>query len=296
MSWQKYEAVMKSITDSFIAEIEAGTLEWKKMWTAHWPMNVQSKKLYRGFNAMLLQYLTNQKGYRYPFYITYKGAKSMGGQITRGQSGTQVIFWKHYEDEKTKEKKLIPYTWTVFNIDQCEGIEFDTPEDLIIKDYAPIDLAEDIFTGYKGRPKVVNQEKGRAFYSPMNDFINMPEMGSFSKIEAYYQVLFHEAVHSTGHHTRLNRFKSNISAPFASVEYSKEELIAELGASFLCHHAGILNENFKNSAAYLQGWVSEFKEKPTMLYSAMNSSMKAVQLILGIEDEIDNNLNPKNHE
>jgi len=285
MSWKKYEDIMKSITDDFVKEIESGKMKWEKMWTAHWPKNVQSNKLYTGFNVMFLQYITNKYKYQFPFFITYQGAKSMGGKVKKGEHGFQIIFWKIYkESEESTEKKMVPYTWTVFNIDQCEGIKFNLPDPLIKHEHIPIDQAEDIMSGYKRKPRIVSIEQERAFYSPMNDLINMPSLDSFPKIEHYYQVLFHEAVHSTGHHSRLNRFKSNISAPFGSTEYSKEELIAELGASFLCYQSGILNDNFKNSAAYLQGWVSEFKDKPSMLYSAMNSSMKAVQVILGINE------------
>jgi antirestriction protein ArdC len=286
MSKKKLDKVVNEITERYIKEIEKGILKWEKMWTAYWPMNVQSKKTYNGFNAMYLQLITNEKGYEYPFYITYKGAIKLGGNVKKGQSGIQIFFWKKKEDKKNPKKIiLIPYSWTVFNIDQCEKIEFEKPIALKLHDHKDFSKCRKVLDEYSGRPKVVNKENQRAYYSSKNDFVNMPAKNNFNSSEDFYQVLFHELIHSTGHHSRLNRLKKDSISSFGSTEYSKEELIAELGASFLCHHTDILNENFKNSAAYLQGWAREFKDKPSLLYSASNHAMKAVQLILGINNK-----------
>ena len=300
MSKVNHEELMKKITADLIAEIEKGSMKWERMWTAHWPKNIGSGKLYTGFNAMYLQALSNQRKYSYPFFITYKQAQQMGGTVKKGERSTLIVFWKIWkESDESKadfgKTKFYPFYWNVFNIDQCEGIEFDIPEPLKVNNHGPIKAAQQVIDNYKDRPKIVNKENERAYYSPMNDLINMPDKTRFNTSQSFYQVLFHEAVHSTGHHSRLNRLKTNICSPFGSTEYSKEELVAELGSSYLCFHAGILEDTFKNSAAYLQGWVREFKDKPEMLYSAGNHAMKAVQHILGIENEV-KPLNTEDHE
>ena len=287
---KKFEDLMKSIVDQFIKEIESGKMSWEKMWTAHFPANAQTKRVYEGFNAFYLGWLTKEKGWTYPYFLTFNQAKKLGGNVIKGEKSATIVFWKwsvksDQFGEPIPGERAFPYPffYNVFNIDQCQGLDIDIPE-LEKTVNLEIKSAKEIYAGYIDKPRVVNQEDARAYYSPMNDFVNMPKMANFKNSEAFYQVLFHELVHSTGHHTRLNRFKNNYSAAFGSTEYSKEELVAEIGASFLCHRAGIAESTFKNSAAYLQGWAREFKDKPTMLYSAANKALDAVYHILGIQN------------
>src|SRR5690606_10795190 len=133
------------------------------------------------------------------------------------------------------------------------------------RDFTPIETCEQIISGYSDCPKIIHYGD-EAFYSPSTDYINMPIKEAFKGEEQYYYVLFHEAVHSTGHLSRLGRFSERPAlVGYKSAEYSKEELVAEMGASFLNAYAGIKEANFKNSLAYLKGWMKPLQDDPKML-------------------------------
>ena len=114
---------------------------------------------------------------------------------------------------------------------------------------------------------------------PMQDVVRMPAKDTFKSSESLYSVLFHELAHSTGHETRLNRLAVGKATVFGSEEYSKEELVAEMGAAFLCGHCGILNGTETNSAAYLQSWLNALKADPSMLVKAGSQAQKAFDYI-----------------
>jgi len=201
-----------------------------------------------------------------------------------GSKATPVIFWKFLDKEdsesgKTESIPLLRY-YRVFNVDQCEGIEAPRDENAETINFKPVEEAEEIVRGYKGSPEVRHNE-ARAYYLPASDMINMPKPETFSSEEEYYSTLFHEMTHSTGHETRLNRKTLTDLCPFGSTNYSKEELIAEMGAAFLCDHAGIENRTIDNSAAYIRGWVRKFKDKPKLVVNATAQAQEAADLILG---------------
>jgi antirestriction protein ArdC len=148
-------------------------------------------------------------------------------------------------------------------------------------EFSPIDEAEKIISGYKNCPKIVNSGD-RACYVPSEDEINMPKQDTFVSSEYYYQVLFHEAVHSTGHKSRLCRVGVTSAAAFGDDIYSQEELVAEFGASFLSGFAGINSEKMlDNSAAYIQGWKKYIREDKKGVVFAASSAQKACDHILG---------------
>jgi len=223
-------------------------------------------------------------GFSSPYWLTFKQCKAKGGSIKAGSKATPVILWKFLEEEdsETGETESVPMLryYKVFNVDQCEGIEAPLDENAETIDFQPIEEAEKILSGYKGSPEVRHAE-ARAYYQPASDKINMPKPEIFSSEEEYYSTLFHELTHSTGHETRLNRKTLTDLCPFGSTNYSKEELIAEMGAAFLCGHAGIKNKTIDNSAAYIREWVRKFKDKPKMVVTAAAQAQKAADLILG---------------
>jgi antirestriction protein ArdC len=196
-----------------------------------------------------------------------------------------VVFWKwlEQEDEETGEKKEVPLLryYNVFHIDQCEGLRAkhtqpmphtanaDTNADAIIADY----LARE---GVK-----LNHEAGdRAFYRPSTDSITLPHIAQFAATAEYYSTAFHELTHSTGHSKRLNRLEK--TAFFGSEAYSKEELIAEIGAAALVNVAGLETaKSFRNTAAYIQNWLSVLKNDKKFIVTASGKAEKAVNLILG---------------
>lgn len=246
-------------------------------------MNLISKKPYRGVNIWLLGCL----GYGNPYWCTYKQAIDNGGHVKKGEKGALIVFWKirHLQQEEdsgindlTETIPLLRY-YKVFNVEQCDDVEFPRWEK---SDNNPIERCEDVMVGYKDCPEI-KSDLSRAFYSPTNDYIGMPPIDQFNGSNAYYSTLFHELTHSTGHKSRLDRATVTTGHSFGSVDYSKEELIAEMGASFLCNITGIDNTAVtKNNAAYLQGWLKRLKEDSRLIVQASSKAQAAVDYILGL--------------
>jgi antirestriction protein ArdC len=176
--------------------------------------------------------------------------------------------------------------YTVFNVlTQVEGLK--ARAEAMIKPDAdepeidPIAEAEAIVQGYKGKPEI-QHASNRAFYSPTLDYISIPPLKDYKEPEEYYGTLFHEMVHSTGHKDRLDRACCGVAA-FGSETYSKEELVAEIGAAFLCAMAGIEQATLSNSAAYVRGWLSKLHDDPKMIVFAAAQAEKAADYLKGKE-------------
>lgn len=296
-TWENFNQLAETVTNEIIEGIQNENLTWEKVWNPqNAPKNYASDRPYLGFNALWLSWITISKKFSSPYFLTFNQAKHLGGNVKKDEKGSKVVFWKiskfvkgktpneEGENEEVYGRKFTPFIWTVFNIDQVEGIDFSI-KDAEERVFSPIETCESIISGFADCPNIVH-EGDDAFYSPSKDFINMPEKKSFKGDEQYYSVLFHEMIHSTGHASRLGRFSERPAlVGFGSVEYSKEELIAEMGASFLNAFAGIKDTNFKNSLAYLKGWLKPLKDDPKMLIYAAQKAHKAANYILGIESE-----------
>jgi antirestriction protein ArdC len=194
------------------------------------------------------------------------------------------VLWKLKELEeldKDGKPKTIPYLryYTVFNAAQIDDIEFPEPAIETI-DYNPIDRAESIVAGYTGKPEI-KYGFTLACYRPPLDEVNMPAPERFSSAEEHYGTLFHELVHSTGHEKRLARRGSHEVRHFGDEAYSKEELVAEMGAAFLNSEAGIEAPTLENSAAYIQSWLKALKNDSKILIQAASLAQKAADYILG---------------
>jgi len=311
MAKGKKTDIYQMITDGMIEKLEEGIVPWQKPWASHnpWPMNISSKRAYRGINTLIL-YLENMAhGYNSPYWLTFNQAKKVSGYekkgrfwkwagkgkdpkygVRKGEIGTRVVFWKFLDvddPEAPNGKRRIPLLryYTVFNVDQCDlpekflkKISIDKRE---IDETTTIEKAEKIVAGYE-----VNIEHGgdRAFYNKKDDFIRLPKKTRFASDAEYYATLFHEMIHSTGSKERLNRETLVDAVPFGDNNYSKEELVAEMGAMFLAAEAGINLEGskiFDNSAAYLKNWLDRIKEDSRLLIQAAGKAQKAVDFILG---------------
>ncbi len=286
--------VYQLITDRIIAYLESDQIPWEKPWhggAAGRPKNLLSKKPYNGVNVFMLSMAASVKGYDSPYWLTFKQTKDMGGNVIKGEKSTPIVFWKllNVKDKDSGEKKEIPFLRysNVFNLDQVEGIdvakipasEIQKPDDL---EFEPVAACDNMIEQWLDRPVVVHENKGRAFYSPAKDFVNMPPAEKFKSSEEYYAILFHEYVHSTGNHKRLKRFDPEARvAAFGSTDYSKEELIAEMGAAFLCGITGIEKPVIKNSAAYIQSWLSVLKGDKKMVIQAAGKAQAAANYISG---------------
>jgi len=190
--------VYEIITNEIIELLEEGTIPWEKPWT-NFPKNLVSGKGYRGINYFKLGIVAIRNEYKSEFWITYKQAKKLGGSVRKGEKGTHIIFWKPLvtkdeDGEIVKSFGMLRY-YSVFNVEQCENLEY--PEGTT-RDINPIQEAISLVDGMP-KPPVIKHVGGRAFYSPSQDLVTVPEHKYFKGDEEYYATLFHELVHSTGH-------------------------------------------------------------------------------------------------
>ena len=271
--------IYKEITDRIIAQMESGVIPWSKPWVASGKAISRSTgKPYSLLNQMLLG--------RPGEYLTFKQCQQAGGKVKKGEKSSMVVFWKwiEQENEETGEKKEVPFLryYNVFHIDQCEGIAAKHTTETAFPDGAePLEAAQDIIYDYLSREgvKLSHEEGDRAFYRPATDEVVLPIRKQFVSTAEYYSTVFHELTHSTGHEKRLNR----LSKPsfFGTEDYSKEELVAEIGAATLVNHVGLETaSSFRNSAAYIQNWLGVLKGDKRFIVSAAGRAEKAVNLIL----------------
>ena len=277
--------INEMITQKMIERISAtGTLPWRKPWVSQdaRPQNLVSRKPYRGVNAFLLHMM----GYAQPYFLTMKQANQLGAKIRKGEKSIPVVFWKFVEPDENKDDPeqrgyaMLRY-YHVFNVAQCEGLpEGKVPKlDKPNREVCPIAAAERLIEDMPNKPEI-DYNHSYAAYSPLADAVHMPSPDMFLGDEGFYSTLFHELVHSTGHKSRLARKGVVDLNRFGSHEYSKEELVAEMGATFLCGHCGILPQVEDNSVAYLNGWLERLKADPSMLVSAGQQAQKAYDYIV----------------
>ncbi len=270
--------IYAEITNRIIAEMETGIIPWQKPWVASGGcVSYATGKPYSLLNQMLLG--------RAGEYATYQQVQAAGGYVRRGEKAHMVVFWKFLEkeDEETGEVKEVLFLryYNVFHIDQCEGLKAKHSKPLPQTTNAN-QKAESIICGYlkSSGVRMTHQQGDRAFYRPSDDTITLPLLAQFHETSEYYSTAFHELIHSTGHSKRLNRLDK--TAFFGSEAYSKEELIAEIGASALVNVAGLETaESFRNNAAYVQNWLQVLKSDKRFIVSASGKAEKAVALILG---------------
>ena len=283
MTKEKFN-IYEEITNRIIEQLENGVVPWHKPWTGvmSGAYNRISKKPYSLLNQMLLKHDGE--------YATFKQWSDIGGKIKKGEKSEIVVFWKILEtEEKNKdgkvEKKSIPLLRYihVFHVSQIDGVE---PKTIKLVEHNPIEEAEKIKSGYVERESIIIDElvTDRAFYSPVRDYIQVPCKEQYKDISEFYATLFHEMVHSTGHRDRLKRLDCGMQlASFGSQDYSKEELVAEIGSAFLMNHAGIETpKTFKNSAAYIKSWLEVLKNDNKFIVSASSKAEKAMKYILNI--------------
>ena len=269
--------IYAEITNRMIQEMEQGIIPWQKPWMASGAaISHTTGKPY----SLLIQMLLGRAGE----WLTFKQVQQEGGFVRKGEKAHMVVFWKFLQvkDEETDELKEVPFLryYNVFHLDQCEGIA--AKYSAMVERPAQADAAaEAIIDAYITREgvKLNHTEGDRAFYQPSTDSITLPLMAQFTETAEYYGTAFHEMVHSTGHTKRLNRLDN--TAFFGSESYSKEELVAEIGAAALVNHAGLETaKSFHNSAAYVQNWLQALKGDKRFIVSAAGKADKAVEFIL----------------
>ena len=285
--------VYEIITEQITNKLKEGVVPWRKTWAytgeEGGPINFVTKTRYHGTNVILL----GMQGYERPFWATRRQVEGVGGSIRPEEmgKGSFVVYWKQYESEEEDEegnvvkkvRRVLRYS-KAFNVDQCEGIPDSKIPVIEERDSGErIPKCDDLVKGYEDGP-LLSHGGDIAGYAPAGDFVTMPEIGCFESEDSYYHTLFHELVHSTGHVERLDRFgPENVQR--GSKDYSREELVAEMGACFLANEAGI-EMDVDNSAAYIGSWLEKLEENPKWVVQAASKADKAVGWIKGQRPEV----------
>ena len=287
---EKKMNVYELVTNKVMEQMKQGIIPWHRPWTgvADGAINYVTRKPYSLLNQMLLG--------RDGEWLTFKQIKERGGSIKKGASAGMVVFYTKFAYKKDTrkddgtivvEEKEIPVLryYNVFHITDCVGIEskMDTQPK---NETQPIERAEEIVDGYVTREQGLtfhnDKPSNRAYYSPATDAVVVPMISQYKDAEEYYSTTFHELTHSTMKKSRCDREADNKMAAFGSKDYSREELVAELGAAYLCTHSQLNNEKcFRNSVGYLQGWLRALANDSKMIVWAASRAEKAARYIMG---------------
>lgn len=285
--------IYERVTEIILKRLEEGVAPWQSpsIATVGFPRNYLTKNFYQGINVFLLV----SGGYASPWFLTYRQAKEMGGQVRKGEKGHLIVKYGTFEkdsdeaakDEDSASKRGYLRSYTVFNSHQIDGIDFPEIKNPDYKPSESVALAQAIIDGMKNPPKLEEGAYACPQYQPKADLVGMPLRETFNTEERFYKSLFHEFTHATGHESRLARKtlienKGIMAGGTAKSTYAKEELVAEMGAAFLTAHAGIVLDEFENAAAYLKGWlqVLKAKENERWIVEAAGQAQKAANFIL----------------
>ena len=280
--------VYASVTAQIINAIEKGVGNWRMPWhtsgrCAFSPINVTSKKAYRGINTVCLWAAAEAKGYESGEWGTYKQWQERGAQVRKGEKATTVVFWKFANDSAESQddgdehpssgsRLMFTRGYSVFNAAQVDGYTPKAdPEPSVLE---RIEHADGFF---KRLDSNVRHGGNRAYYSPESDHIQMPPFEAFIENVSYYSTLAHETNHWTAKADRCDR---QLGKRFGDNAYSAEELIAELGAAFVCAHLGLSAEPREDHAEYIQSWLKVLKADKRAIFTAASKAQQACDWLI----------------
>ena len=279
--------VYQKVTDAIINAIEQGVGNWRMPWHtsgrfAFSPINVASKKPYRGINTVCLWAAAQAKGYERGEWATYQQWQERGAQVCKGEKSTTVVFWKFAHDtaesqedgEHTASSSRLIFTrgYSVFNAAQVDGYTPKPDADVPMLDR--IARADAFFTAIGAS---VRHGGNQAFYAPVSDHIQMPPFQAFRESIGYYSTLAHEHTHWTAMAARCDR---QLGKRFGDNAYAAEELIAELGAAFTCAHLGLSTEPREDHAQYIQSWLRVLKADKRAIFTAASKAQQATDWMI----------------
>lgn len=281
----KPKDLYQEVTDKIIAEIEGGRIPWIKPWTnsghGGLPYNVISGKPYRGINSMILIAPAAGEG-----WLTFKQAQQVGAQVRKGEKGSMIVFFKPLKIEDrnapadaTDKSKTIPMLkhFTVFHTSQVDNLpeKYQPKECPVPSEKVRIEAAEKLL-----EQSTIKHGGDRAFYNTGSDSITLPFQDQFKSVDDYYATALHELTHWTGHSSRCAR---EYGKRFGDQAYAREELVAEMGAAFLCAKTGIAGQ--LQHAAYLQSWLGVLKADKRALLVAAGAAQRAADFVTGWKAE-----------
>ena len=285
--------VYTRVTDRIVADLEQGVRPWMKPWSSEHTAGKISRPLrhcgtpYRGMNILLLWGEAMAKGYAAPIWMTFKQALELNAHVRKGEHGSLVVYansiTKTEKDENGADtEREIPFLkgYTVFNVEQIDGL----PAHYYAKPENPLPLSERIESADRfmtATAATIQHGGNRAFYAPGRDLVQMPPFEAFKDKESYYATALHELTHWTKHKNRLDRDFS--AKRFGDHGYAREELVAELGAAFLCADLGITPEIRDDHAAYLGSWLKVLQEDKRAIFSAAAHAQRAADFLHGLQ-------------
>lgn len=280
----KKKSVYEDITERIIDALEAEVIPWARPWeTAQYGQhrNAVTDRPYHGLNIMLLNLAAITKGFVDPRWLTFRNAEKLGGHIKKGEKGVGIVFWKFHSAPRDEDiaagnvvdRNVIPFArmYTVFNVEQCEGIELPP----LGKTVGFVGLENEEAEMIISLPEIVHGGS-EACYSKSRDRIVMPCRESFETLVFYYSTAFHETVHWSGHQSRLNR---EFGLRFGDQDYAFEEMIAEIGSAFLGSATGLPFENMRHPE-YINTWLQIFKKDTRAIFTAATKAQVAANFIL----------------
>jgi len=287
--------VYSRVTDKIIADLERGNLTWLQPWQAGHKAGPISRPRraggipYRGVNVLMLWAAAMEKGYSCPLWLTYKQASELGGQVRKGEKGSLVVYANRITKTGTDDKGAdieveIPFMkgYTVFNAEQIDNLpaHFYATVQPLNNELERLDAVERFFANTQA---TIRHGGNRAFYSPSLDVVQMPELATFRDRESYYATRAHEMIHWTRHETRLNRDFGR--KRFGDAGYAIEELVAEIGAAFLCADLAITPETRDDHAAYIASWLKVLKDDKRAIFTAASHAQKAADYLNGLQPD-----------
>ncbi|PJE26427.1 Antirestriction protein ArdC [Pseudooceanicola antarcticus] len=287
--------IYTKVTDKIIADLEKGELTWLKPWSAGHAEGRITRPMrhnglpYSGINVLMLWGAALDAGFLSPCWMTFKQARELGAHVTKGEKGNQVVYANtltktEEAEDGSEEERRIPYmkAYTVFNVEQLEGLpeHYYVQPEPVIDPVGRMDHAEGFFTATGAD---IRHGGNRAFYSSASDHVQMPHFEMFRAPEAYYATLAHEVTHWTKHRKRLERDFGR--KRWGDEGYAMEELVAELGAAFLCADLTLTPEPGTDHAAYIQSWLKVLKNNKRAIFSAAAHAQRAADFLHDLQPQ-----------
>lgn len=277
-----------SITNQIVEALKSGGLPpWRRPWSLDRncgsPRSLSTLRGYRGINVLILALASMKSGYHSRWWGSFQAIKDAGGYVRRGEKATHVILFRPISKtvisdtgEEKEENFAVMRTFAVFNAEQANTLDYfqagrtELAPAVLDERYEKADAAI-AATGVR-----IVHGGNQARYSPSNDLIELPFRHQFATMADYFETAFHELVHATEHPSRLNWDRGKIDHT-----YAMGELVAEIGACFMCAELGLPTaDTLNNHHAYVKSWITALENDPKAVFTASAQASKAVDYLL----------------